>query len=209
LEPKRSSPCPQDPSTGLSPGPVKLILPFFPRSFFCCSIIYAQVPEVSRLTFCMHFLYPCTILIPSSWIVSSVSIVTRSPTGRPGSIPVMAKMLCLRYRIQTGSGGHPASCPMGTGDSFLGIKRPGREADHSLSLVPRLRMGRAIPPLPQYVFMAWFLVKHRDNFAYGLDDGGSSPGRGWEFFSSPPRPDRLWDPPSLLSNGYRRLFPCR
>jgi len=25
--------------------------------------------------------------------------------------------------------------------------------------------------------------------------------RGWEFFSSTPRPDWLWDPPSLLSNG--------
>jgi hypothetical protein len=30
--------------------------------------------------------------------------------------------------------------------------------------------------------------------------------RGWEFFSSPPCPDRLWGPPSLLSNGYQRLF---
>jgi len=37
--------------------------------------------------------------------------------------------------------------------------------------------------------------------------GGSSPGKGWEFFSSPPRPDRLWDPLSLLSNGYQGLFP--
>jgi hypothetical protein len=27
--------------------------------------------------------------------------------------------------------------------------------------------------------------------------------RGWEFFSSPPLPDRLWGPPSLLSNGYQ------
>jgi hypothetical protein len=36
--------------------------------------------------------------------------------------------------------------------------------------------------------------------------GGSSPGRGGEFFSSPPRPDRLWGPPSLLSNGYYGLF---
>jgi hypothetical protein len=35
--------------------------------------------------------------------------------------------------------------------------------------------------------------------------GGSSPGRGWEFFSSPPRPDRLWSPPSLLSNEYRGM----
>jgi len=30
---------------------------------------------------------------------------------------------------------------------------------------------------------------------------------GWEFFSSPPRPDRLWGPPSILSNGYEELFP--
>jgi hypothetical protein len=37
--------------------------------------------------------------------------------------------------------------------------------------------------------------------------GGSSPGRDWEFFSPPPRPDRFWSPPSLLSNGYRGLFP--
>jgi len=25
-------------------------------------------------------------------------------------------------------------------------------------------------------------------------------------FSSPPRPDRLWSPPSHLSDGYQRLF---
>jgi len=27
------------------------------------------------------------------------------------------------------------------------------------------------------------------------------------FFSSTPHPERLWGPPSLLSNGYQRLFP--
>jgi hypothetical protein len=36
---------------------------------------------------------------------------------------------------------------------------------------------------------------------------GSIPGEGWEFFSSPPRPERMWVPPSLLSNGYQWLFP--
>jgi hypothetical protein len=27
-------------------------------------------------------------------------------------------------------------------------------------------MRGAIPPLPHYVFMAWCLVKHRDNFTF-------------------------------------------
>jgi hypothetical protein len=34
--------------------------------------------------------------------------------------------------VQTGSGTHSASCPVGTGGSFPGGKaRPGRDADHS------------------------------------------------------------------------------
>jgi hypothetical protein len=40
---------------------------------------------------------------------------------------------------------------------------------------------------------------------YGLDDRGSRVRflvGGWEFFSSSSRPERLWGPPSLLSNGY-------
>jgi hypothetical protein len=31
--------------------------------------------------------------------------------------------------VQTGPGGHPASCTLGTG-SFPGVERPGRGADH-------------------------------------------------------------------------------
>jgi hypothetical protein len=37
--------------------------------------------------------------------------------------------------------------------------------------------------------------------------GGSSPGRGWQFFSTPPCPNWLWNPSRLLSNGYQGLFP--
>jgi hypothetical protein len=35
--------------------------------------------------------------------------------------------------------------------------------------------------------------------------GGSRPSSGWEFFSSPCT-DRIWGPPSLISNGYQELF---
>jgi hypothetical protein len=37
----------------------------------------------------------------------------------------------LHHCVQNGSGAHPASYPMDTGGSFPGVKRPGREADHS------------------------------------------------------------------------------
>jgi hypothetical protein len=43
---------------------------------------------------------------------------------------------------------------------------------------------------------------------YGLDDRGVGVrvSMGSKIFSSPRRQDRLWGPPSLLSNRYRRLF---
>jgi hypothetical protein len=38
----------------------------------------------------------------------------------------------LRHHVQTGSGAHSASYPMGTGDLSLGIKGLERETDNSL-----------------------------------------------------------------------------
>jgi hypothetical protein len=45
--------------------------------------------------------------------------------------------------------------------------------------------------------------------AYGLDDRGVGVRIpiGSRIFPSPRRPDRLWGPPNLVSNGHRRLFP--
>jgi len=52
------------------------------------------------------------------------------------------------------------------------------------------------------------LLSRDSSVVTGWMIGGSRPGRGWEFFSSPPRPYRLWGLSSLLSNGYQGLFPC-
>jgi len=43
----------------------------------------------------------------------------------------------------------------------LGLKRPEREADHSLHLGPRSRMCGAVTLIPQYASMAWCSVKKK------------------------------------------------
>ena len=58
---------------------------------------------------------------------SSVGIATRYGLDGPEDrIPVGAR---FSEPVQNGPGAHSASCTMGTG-SFLGVKRPGRGADH-------------------------------------------------------------------------------
>jgi hypothetical protein len=46
-----------------------------------------------------------------------------------------------------------------SGSLSLGLKRPGREADHSPPSVAEVNKRGAVHPLPQYVFMAWCSVK--------------------------------------------------
>jgi hypothetical protein len=63
-------------------------------------------------------------------MVKCVSHVAQSVwlrAGRPddrGSIPGRGERICPLTRVQTGSGAHPASCPMGKA-------RPERDADRS------------------------------------------------------------------------------
>jgi hypothetical protein len=59
---------------------------------------------------------------------------------------------------------HPASYSMGTRDSFPGVKRSGREADHSPPYSAEVKNAWSYTSIPKYVFMAWCLVKHRDDF---------------------------------------------
>jgi hypothetical protein len=61
------------------------------------------------------------------------------------------------HKDQAGSGAHPASYTMGTEAVPPGVKRQGREADHSPPSSAQVKNGGAIPPLP-LAFMAWCLI---------------------------------------------------
>jgi hypothetical protein len=105
---------------------------------------------------------------------------------RLGRVPIARSQPRIRTRVQysshfghifiTNSVSRPALGPTQPpihwvpGALSLGVKRPGREADHSPPSRSEVgqRMCGAISPLPQYVFMNWCLVKHSDNFSFTL-----------------------------------------
>jgi hypothetical protein len=71
-------------------------------------------------------------------------LTTDWTTGRPGFDPQHRKRIFHLACVQTCSGAHPASCPMGTGGPFPRAKpRPGRDADNAPPLVTRSRMSRS------------------------------------------------------------------
>jgi hypothetical protein len=47
---------------------------------------------------------------------------------------------------------------------FNDTQRPGREADHSPPSSVEVKNAWSYTSTTQYVFVAWFLVKHRDKF---------------------------------------------
>jgi hypothetical protein len=58
-----------------------------------------------------------------------------------------------------------SSYQMGTEAFSLGVKRPGRESDHSPPSSAEVKNAWSYISTPQYAFMAWCSVKkHRDNF---------------------------------------------
>jgi hypothetical protein len=66
----------------------------------------------------------------------------RSRSSRPGRVKNYLHV------VQTGSGAHPASYPVGTGGASPGVKRPGSEADHSPPSSAGVKNGGAIPHSP-------------------------------------------------------------
>jgi hypothetical protein len=83
----------------------------------------------------MTWCHTCTVEISAgTHRDSSVGIALGYGLDNRGSrvrFPAGAGNFSLHHRDQNGSGAHPASYPMGTRGSFLGVKQPGREADHS------------------------------------------------------------------------------
>jgi hypothetical protein len=91
------------------------------------------------------------------------------------SIPGRGGNFSLHCWVQTGSGAHPASYPLGIRGSFLGVKWLDHEAGHSLPTSAQVRNAWSYMSTPPYilmagvqqskgyVFMAWCLVKIRDN----------------------------------------------
>jgi hypothetical protein len=64
-----------------------------------------------------------TVSLSSPMISYKVTFSHRHPAG--------AENFSLHHRVKTGSGTHPASYSIGTRVSFPGVRRPGRESDHS------------------------------------------------------------------------------
>jgi len=82
-------------------------------------------------------------------------------------------------------------------------------SDRTDSWLPLLPTSLAIPLFPIMVDLyklhtvpAWV-----QGLGYGRTFQTSNPSMDQKFVSSPKRPARLWDPPSLLPNGYRLSFP--
>jgi hypothetical protein len=68
--------------------------------------------------------------------------------------------------FRTGLGSTQPPIQWVPGALSLGVKRPGREADHSPPSIVEVKNAWSYTTTPQYVFMEWCLVKHRDNFTF-------------------------------------------
>jgi hypothetical protein len=85
-----------------------------------------------------------------SWVSIVVLLGAGIATSWTATVrfPVEAREFSLLRRVQTYSGAHPASYPMGTGGSFPGVKRLGSKNDRSPLPGVEVMNGGAIPPLP-------------------------------------------------------------
>jgi hypothetical protein len=101
-------------------------------------VIYIYLHFVFQTSFLIFFLSffppPPPPELQSESRDSSVRIALGYGLDDRGSrvrFPTGAGNFSLHHRVQNGSGAHPTSYPMGNECSFPGVKRPGRETNHS------------------------------------------------------------------------------
>jgi hypothetical protein len=63
------------------------------------------------------------------------------------------KIFLFSYTVQTGSGAHPASYSVSIGDLSRGLRRPGREVDHSPPFSAEVKNECSY--FHPYAFMSW------------------------------------------------------
>jgi hypothetical protein len=104
------------------------------RNMFLCALVFLILPNL--LTLLYAFLLKFHTLTLSCAIFSPTSNISSS----------------LDTMVHTGCGVHPTSYTRGTGGSFPGVKRPGREADHSPPTSAKVKK-MCIYTTPPYTFM--------------------------------------------------------
>jgi hypothetical protein len=139
-------------------------------------------------------LKPCT---NSLYVTSSL---TRRRVCRLQLLLVLASAVILRSES---SGTHDHILLSQIRDS------PNLEGQVPVFICPRNRVAQLYPQALGSLFVASYYSAVGIATGYGLDDQGVRVRVpvGSRIFSSLRRPDRLWDPPNLLSNGYRWFFP--
>jgi hypothetical protein len=113
-----------------------------------------QIKCLKMLIYNYIYNYSCSTGF-ESLLVFAIIVRSRYSYGLTARVRFPAVQdFSLFHSVQTGPEAHPPSYPVGTWGSFLGIKRPGREADHSPPSSAEVKKSGATPPH----------VKHREDF---------------------------------------------
>jgi hypothetical protein len=123
---------------------------------------------------------------------------------KQGSHPAWGMRFFLLQSAQTDCGAHPVSYTMVPEALYLGVKRSGREADHSSAASAQVRNKCRYTPTPHY-------REGRDSsvsiaILYGLSVLGSNPSGGEVCHT---RPDRPGAHPAFSTMGTESLSPGR
>jgi hypothetical protein len=118
---------------------------------------------------------------------------------------VSAFFCVVLSRVDSGlaSGWSPVKGVLPNVHRFLNSEKLNSESEQAMSTDPWRRRQEIMWITVRVI---WFVRYSWVGIALGyeLDDRGSRvrfPAGGWVFFPSPPRPERFWGPPSLLSDG--------